>query len=48
MESGQISLRRFGPRETEIVQLVAEGLINRQIAARLFISQAAERRIVRN
>lgn len=30
----------LSPRETEIVQLLAEGLINRQIAARLFISEA--------
>ncbi|WP_410654165.1 response regulator [Amycolatopsis sp. lyj-112] len=30
----------LSPRETEIVQLLAQGLINRQIAARLFISEA--------
>ncbi len=46
----QVAARLFGhmraptaalsPRETEIVGLLAEGLINRQIAARLFISEA--------
>ncbi|WP_181775634.1 response regulator [Amycolatopsis pittospori] len=46
----QVAARLFGrmrdpapalsARETEIVELLAEGLINRQIAARLFISEA--------
>ncbi|MET7900802.1 response regulator transcription factor [Streptomyces sp. NPDC005336] len=37
--SGPVELERLSPREREILQLIGEGLTNRQIAERLFLAE---------
>lgn len=43
-----LSIESFSDRELEIVQLMVEGLNNRQIAAKLFISEGTVKNYVSN